>query len=134
MIRWTIILVTGLLTCGAATATADRIEYVNEGFEGQTFPPAGWAIITNAPSYAWFQTDARRHTGEYSAMVHYSPVGVVQDEWLVTPAMNTVGATSLALTFWNPCSTGARSTATTTTSWSAPLASPTPRRSRCSWT
>ncbi len=100
MTRWTIILVAGLLACGAATANADRTEYVNEGFEGTTFPPAGWAIIANAPAYSWTQNAARRHTGDFSTLLHYSPAGVVQDEWLVTPAMNTTGATSLALTFW----------------------------------
>jgi hypothetical protein len=100
MKRWTIFIAAGLLACGAAAVAADRTEYVNDGFEGPVFPPAGWAIMTNAPAYAWGQNTSRYHTGQHSALVHYSPVGVVQDEWLVTPAMNTVGATSVVLTFW----------------------------------
>lgn len=95
-----ILLAVGVIALGLPVRAATRTEYVNEGFEDLTFPPAGWSIINTAPGYAWAQNLARPHTGLRSALARYSPAGVVQDEWLVTPALNTVGASTLTLTFW----------------------------------
>lgn len=95
-----ILIAIGLIALGGSARADSRIEYVNEGFEALSFPPAGWSILNAAPGYAWLQTMSRYHGGQQSALARYSPPGVVQDEWLITPAMNTAGASSLTLTFW----------------------------------
>ncbi len=76
----------------------DREYLVLEGFEN-TFPPDSWTSITSGQAYAWAQTDAEANSGAYSAVVQYGPQGAWQDEWLITPALNTAGLTSLTLAF-----------------------------------
>jgi hypothetical protein len=83
----------------ATPAAGSRLEFVEESFEGM-FVPLGWAIITTGEGGTWFQNGAYAHTGQYSASVVYSSPGQVQDEWLVTPAMNTTAAVSLQLEWW----------------------------------
>jgi len=61
-----------------------------EGFEGATFPPAGWAsfIGTNGlgTSQDWRITIGDANTGTQSAFVRYEDViGGLAEDWLVTP-------------------------------------------------
>ena len=69
--------------------------YLNEGFEG-VFPPAGWTLVNVGDGFV--QTDLRVHTGSYST--YHNDVSGLQDDWLVTPAINLAGSVSARLNFW----------------------------------
>ena len=98
--RSMVVLVLLLMIIGTVPAAGDgRLEFVDEGFEG-AFPPEDWAIITDGGINTWWQTDVVAHSGAFCTFVVYSSPGQVQDEWLVTPAMDTRGATSLQLEWW----------------------------------
>jgi len=71
---------------------------VSEGFE-TAVPPTGWTLMTSGEATTWEQTSGAANTGQYSAAVFYGPQGAWQDEWLVTPALDTQGLTSLLLVF-----------------------------------
>ncbi|MCP4547343.1 MAG: T9SS type A sorting domain-containing protein [bacterium] len=71
----------------APAPSFDRTDMLTEGFEG-SFPPAGWTVVTPNPQYDWARDSGRVHTGDYSAVVKYSPTGVELDEWLITPAID----------------------------------------------
>jgi hypothetical protein len=60
-----------------------------EGFEG-TWLPAGWAKIQTHPAQTWNRSNYDAHTGTYCAAVFWS--SALQNEWLVTPALNLTGA------------------------------------------
>jgi|GEM_PF-4331858 len=75
-----------------------RLMLVNESFEGD-FLPAGWTIMTSGAASTWEQSSASANTGENCAAVFYGPPGAFQDEWLVTPALNTMGLGSLLMSF-----------------------------------
>lgn len=64
-----------------------RSDILNEGFEG-SWPPAGWAVIHLGTSFTWQRVSNYVHTGQYAARMHYGPQGVLQDEYLVTPALD----------------------------------------------
>ncbi len=64
-----------------------RNDILNEGFEG-SWPPAGWAVIHLGSSTTWERNGSYKHSGAYSARVHYGLQGVLQDEYLVTPALD----------------------------------------------
>jgi len=72
---------------------------VIEGFE-DAWPPEGWAVIHLGDSYTWDRTNAEQHSGTYSAYVRYSPVGVQQDEYLVTEVMDFSALTVIFLEFY----------------------------------
>lgn len=76
-----------------------RLNYLFESFEGSV-PPAGWSIMTSGVSTTWEQSSAMVHSGDWSAVVHYGPQGAMQDEWLVTPALDFTGAAALYLEFF----------------------------------
>ncbi len=78
---------------------AGRLALVSEGFEFE-WPPAGWSTMTMGQSFPWQQLSYYPHTGAYAAGVLYGDIGTWQDEWLVTPAINTVGLGALFLDWW----------------------------------
>jgi len=77
----------------------NRNDILNEGFEG-AWPPAGWAVIHLGSSYTWERVSNYVHTGVYSARMHYGPQGVLQDEYLVTPALDFSSLEAAYLEFY----------------------------------
>lgn len=74
--------------------TLDEI-LLEEDFEAGTMPPAGWARIvynTHAPTYTWHSAVADPFEGVYNAQVLYAEDLSLQDEWLVSPALNLAAA------------------------------------------
>jgi len=90
-----IVLVAMLLAAGPILA----LELVNESFEVEV-PPAGWTTMTSGQGPEWNRTDAQSHTGNWSAVMFYGGAGQAQDEWLITPALDTRGLTELKLEWW----------------------------------
>jgi hypothetical protein len=76
-----------------------RLTLVSEGFENE-WPPAGWSYMTTGADVPWQQLGNQPHTGAYAAGVLYGAPGAFQDEWLVTPAINTMGLGTLLLEWW----------------------------------
>ena len=77
----------------------DRVDLVFESFENE-FPPTGWTTMTSGESYTWVQSNAWARSGAYSAYVQYGPQGAWQDEWLITPALDTNALGMLILEFY----------------------------------
>jgi hypothetical protein len=87
--------------------TQTKTDIINEGFEGTTFPPAGWTRVqTNTgvcdayPQYYayWYRFTESSHSGSASAAVWWDYQH--QDEWLITPSINLAGYTSAQVVFW----------------------------------
>jgi len=76
-----------------------RLNYLFDSFE-DAWPPAGWTIMTSGASTTWEQTSNAANSGMFSAAVFYGPQGAMQDEWLVTPALDVSGAGMLYLDFF----------------------------------
>jgi hypothetical protein len=74
-----------------------RFDIMTEDFEG-IWPPNDWVVIHEGGANTWARTDADAHGGSYSAWVNYGPLDVLQDEYLVTPAidLSTLSAAYLA--------------------------------------
>jgi hypothetical protein len=86
-----------------AMAPAARVPIATlaEGFEGATFPPAGWSTeSTGLPlPHAWHRTRDPDNIGTGSAAAYVgseSPSAI--DEWLITPVV-ALGATDRAIKF-----------------------------------
>jgi len=82
-------------TVSPARGTADLLI---EGFEDD-FPPAGWTRMTSGAAAPWVQSDQQAFDGSFSAYMQRSEAGQVQDEWLVTSAIDTTGIDALYLEF-----------------------------------
>jgi uncharacterized repeat protein (TIGR01451 family) len=69
-----------------------------QGFEGVTFPPAGWTVYNvDSGGSTWARTTAYYHSGIASAFHVFSAAGD-QDGWLVTPVISVEPGTYV--TFW----------------------------------
>jgi hypothetical protein len=77
----------------------NRLDLLDEGFE-MGVPPAGWTIMTTGESYTWDQASGEANSGQASAWVQYGPQGSYQDEWLVTPALDTSALAGMFLQFY----------------------------------
>ncbi|MEN8164124.1 MAG: choice-of-anchor J domain-containing protein [Acidobacteriota bacterium] len=87
----------------AATVPAEA-QLINEGFEGATFPPDGWASFNGVADLGykeWMQSSTLPHTGTYSAFIEYDNIdpNAIAEDWLVTPQLFP-SATDSTLTFW----------------------------------
>jgi hypothetical protein len=73
--------------------------YLDEGFEGELFPPASWSQVTADPGSAWSKMDPLSpvgvHSGNFSAGVLWDYVH--QDEWLIAENVIVNGN----LEFWS---------------------------------
>jgi hypothetical protein len=81
-----------------------------EGFEGATFPPAGWTtfIGTNGLGTAqnWIQTETS-NTGSSAAFNRYENVtGGIAEDWLVTSQIDLTSASDTELLFYSTQSYG----------------------------
>ncbi len=73
--------------------------YLNEGFEGELFPPESWSQTINNGPFTWSQMNALSpvgvHSGDYSAGLLWDYTH--QDEWLIAENVIVNGD----LTFWS---------------------------------
>jgi len=80
------------------TATAGIPSTFFESFEGETFPPAGWAIINDGGSNTWERIQqSNSHSGQYVAEIMYN--SEAHDDWLITPGL-VPDAENSTLSFW----------------------------------
>lgn len=81
-----------------------------ESFEGASFPPTDWTTESQAAGGDWqrgyFADPNGPHDGTYSALVNYDGLNV-QDEWLITPALNLGSYTNTKVVFWMDYKTSA---------------------------
>ena len=59
---------------------------LNEGFEGITFPPAGWRVINMGDANQWVRNTSGPRTGTACATISFSSAAAHND-WLITPAL-----------------------------------------------
>lgn len=83
---------------------------LSEGFEGATFPPAGWTSFTGTNGLGtvqdWIQAEAP-YTGTYAAANQYENVnGGIAEDWLVTSQIDLTSATNTELLFYSTQSFG----------------------------
>ena len=72
--------------------------YYQEDFEG-TFPPNGWQTVDVAdPANVWEQSATEPYSGNMSAHINYSGVGILGDDWLILPQFSAVASDSFS--FW----------------------------------
>lgn len=79
---------------GHAITYEPRTIFLQEDFEGETFPPVGWDTINTDPDYGWF-LGSYSGGGTQCALVTWHAAGYIQDEWLITPQVDVSTATSL---------------------------------------
>ena len=71
---------------------------LHEGFEGDTFPPDGWASYNvDGGNEEWAQ-GANAHYGDAAAVHDYGPLDYMEDGWLVTPVFTPTAGSELS--FW----------------------------------
>lgn len=73
-------------------------QQLTESFEGNTFPPPGWAISDVQGPMGWVSSTAESHTGSKSAFINYEATGPAED-WLKTPQIFSVQSGD-NVTFW----------------------------------
>jgi hypothetical protein len=88
-----------LVALSVLAGPAAALELVNESFE-EPFPPDGWTVLSSGQGPQWNRTDAQAHSGAWSAVVFYGGASQNQDEWLVTPPLDTRGLSELRLEWW----------------------------------
>ena len=71
-----------------------------EGFEGPTFPPAGWTVINNGDFAGWESCENSdiAHSGFKYACIDY--LLDIHDDWLITPAITVSDSISDRYRFW----------------------------------
>ncbi len=73
-------------------------QQLNEGFEGNTFPPPGWTITDVQGPIGWVSSTDEAHSGSTSAFINYEATGPGED-WLKTPQIFSVQSGD-NVTFW----------------------------------
>ena len=79
-------------------------QYLTEGFEGATFPPAGWEDVVGPGSDngdLWASSIARVNTGTQSANFDDFDNAQDHDRWLISPAIDLSGATAPELSYFD---------------------------------
>ena len=66
-----------------------KAQQLNESFEGNSFPPAGWTISDIQGSAGWISSIDESHSGSKSAFVNYEATGPGED-WLKTPKIFSI--------------------------------------------
>ncbi len=69
-----------------------------EGFEGVSYPPAGWSVINGGGSNAWYQSDYWVRSGLYCTALNSDTVA--HNDWLISPQL-APNATSHSYEFWS---------------------------------
>ena len=70
-----------------------------EGFEGESFPPAGWISFDNGIGTNNWTSNPNSNSGAQAAYIQYELFGLAQD-WLVTPQYTPSAEEGLVLRFW----------------------------------
>ncbi len=98
-------LLLSLSLLGGVFAASAQVAF-SENFDGDTFPPTGWSVVTTNADATWEQALAADGalTGAGSAFVNWSADGGTsaagpQDESLISPSFSLVGYTSAFLKF-----------------------------------
>ncbi len=73
-------------------------QQLNEGFEGNTFPPPGWTITDVQGPIGWVSSTDEAHSGSTSAFINYEATGPGED-WLKTPQIFSIQSGD-NVTFW----------------------------------
>lgn len=68
-------------------------QFLQEGFEASSFPPAGWVTANVSGTNQWVRTTAVKRTGEASAFINYQQTG--GEDWLFTPITSIGSGDSL---------------------------------------
>ena len=71
-------------------------QLLNESFENETFPPAGWTRESQSGSNQWQRSIIRAKDGFASAFIDYQLTG--GDDWLISPQLNL--KEKYTLSFW----------------------------------
>ena len=76
-----------------------------QGFESQTYPPAGWTVIDTNSYYEfnWTHTDYIRYAGNYASLIYgyATPFVPDSDELLYTGMIDLSDYSKTEITFWN---------------------------------
>lgn len=103
MKRNTFVITLGIVIALGLLGAPAEAQLINEGFEGATFPPDGWATFRGADNvgtgYDWVQGTTSPNTGAGYAFVRYEAAGSTAEDWLVTPQLFP-DATDSTLSFW----------------------------------
>lgn len=70
--------------------------YLQEGFEGATFPPTDWQTANPLGTAQWTRSTGEHHSGAASAYMIYQLAG--GEDWLITPKFEVVATDKV--TFW----------------------------------
>ncbi len=70
---------------------------LSQGFEGTTFPPDGWTVINAGDPNTWERTNARSHSGSYSASILFE--ANAHDDWLISHRLAPT-ASNHTYAFW----------------------------------
>lgn len=91
-----LLLFTTILT---ATASFGQV-ILNEGFESNYMPPAGWLATSECADASWigWMRSSTAHEGNYSAFVDYSPFMSQHSSYLITPQLSING--HKLVSFW----------------------------------
>lgn len=79
-------------------------QFLTEGFEGGTFPPAGWVDVVGPGTDngdLWASSILTANTGAQSAYYADFDNGTSHDRWLISPAIDLSGATAPELLYFD---------------------------------
>jgi hypothetical protein len=77
-----------------------RTDLISEGFEGASFPPAGWTQVIQNAGFTWKSQTLSPYSGLKSCDIEYDPALVPQNEWLITPSFSLAGASTATASFY----------------------------------
>ncbi|MEP6584042.1 MAG: choice-of-anchor J domain-containing protein [Ginsengibacter sp.] len=75
-----------------------KAQQLNESFEGNNFPPSGWATSDVSGPIGWVSSTDESHTGASSAFINYEATGPGED-WLKTSRIFSIQSGD-NVTFW----------------------------------
>ena len=75
-------------------------QFLNENFEGNTFPPANWQLTQVNSNETWSVDSKSANTGIKSATVVYDKSLNAQNELLISPSFDLTTAISPVFEFW----------------------------------
>jgi hypothetical protein len=79
-----------------------QLQIWTEGFEGTTFPPAGWTMLDISGEKIWERYTLNPHTGTGSAIHDFAPASAgLQETALITPAIAIPSYGNPTLDFWS---------------------------------